>query len=253
MGGLRDAYVGLKGGFGTVRMGHFNDPVKVVGRSVDLFYSQQLGESRAIVRQTNWDERMANSIGYDSNDMGGLSFRVQYGVEDSFTTDATTLAFSASYKAGPLYLAVGHKSIDLTATTDTTALRFAGSYTMGDIKFVGFYQQVSDAGGVSGADRDTMGFGVAFKAGNNTFKAQWYKADELDNSANTGATQTSIGIDHTLSKNTIIYATYASISNDTAATFGVGGNGHGASAVPGCWYGLVGPFVRHADEVLSRS
>ena len=206
--------------------------MKVVGRSVDLFYSQQLGESRAIVRQTNWDERMANSIGYDSNDMGGLSFRVQYGVEDSFTTDATTLAFSASYKAGPLYLAVGHKSIDLTATTDTTALRFAGSYTMGDIKFVGFYQQVSDAGGVSGADRDTMGFGVAFKAGNNTFKAQWYKADELDTSANTGATQTSIGIDHALSKNTIIYATYASISNDTAASFGVGGNGHGATATP---------------------
>jgi predicted porin len=232
----RDQYLGLKGGFGTILMGQYNDPVKTVGRKVDLFYNEQLGESRAITRGLSgakWDERMANSIGFKSNDMGGLSFEAQYGVEDSFTTDATQLALAVHYKAGPLYIGVAHKTVDNTAaTTDSSVIRVAGTYTMGAIKFAGFYQQVSDENYVAGADRTVIGLGVAFKSGNNTFKAQWYSADELDNAANTGADQTSIGIDHSLSKNTVIYATYAKTSNDTSATYGVGSNGHGASATP---------------------
>jgi len=230
--GDRNKYVGLQGGFGRVIMGHHDDPVKQAGRSVDLFYNEQLGESRAITRQSRWDERIAQSIRYDSNDMGGLSFSAQMGVEDSFTTDNRITALGVSYKAGPLYLAGAYKSIDLSATTDTTGLRIVGSYSMGAIKFVGFYQAVSDVGGVSGTDQDTMGLGVAFKAGNNTFKAQWYQVDETASGANNGATQTSIGLDHHLSKKTTIYATYAKTSNDSAATYGVGGNGHSEVATP---------------------
>lgn len=234
VGGGRNTYVGLNGGFGTVKLGYFDDAMKKVGRSVDLFYNEQLGESRAITRQTNWDERMANTIGYESNPTGGLSFEVQYGVEDAYTNDNKTLALGVSYKAGPLYLAAAHKSIGYTAPlVDGSAIRVVGSYDMGAIKFTGFYQQVSDNSGTTGADRTTMGLGVALKSGNNTFKAQWYQADAADNAATAnGGDQLSFGIDHNLSKTTIVYATYAKSSNDAAGTFGIGGNGHGATATP---------------------
>lgn len=229
----RNNYVGLNGGFGTVKLGHFDDSMKMVGRSVDLFYNEQLGESRAITRQGNFtDERLANTVAYESNNMSGFTFAIQYGLEDSFTADFKTTVLGLNYKAGPLNVGVALKSADLSATTSTSATRIAGTYDMGAFKFAGFYQTVSDTSGVAGADRTTLGLGVAFKAGNNTFKAQWYKADELDNAVTTGGTQTSFGVDHNLSKTTVVYATYAKISNDTLATFGVGGNGHGASAVP---------------------
>ncbi len=225
--GGRDTYVGLQGGFGTVLMGHMDDPVKQAGRNVDLFYNEQLGESRAITRQGSWDERMVNSIRYNSNDMGGFTFAVHYGVEDQYTTDYTTLSAGVNYKAGPLYVGAAYKKIE--AATDLTATRIVGSYDMGAFKFTAFFQNADVS---ATTDRDTIGLGVAFKAGNNTFKAQWYQADETASGANNGGDQTSLGVDHSLSKNTVVYATYAKTSNDSSGTFGIGSNGHGAVATP---------------------
>ena len=223
----RNNYVGLQGGFGTVLMGHMDAPMKIAGRSVDLFYNEQLGESRAIVAQSNWDARLANGIRYSSNATGGLSFMVHYAVEDQFATDYTTLSAGLTYKAGPLMVGGAYKKIE--GATDLTGTRLVGSYKMGDIKITGFYQDVDVS---ATANRTTMGLGAALKAGNNTFKAQWYQADETVSGANNGGSQLSLGIDHALSKNTIVYVTHASTSNDTSGTFGIGGSGHGASATP---------------------
>lgn len=234
----RDVTVGLQGGFGTIRLGNADDVVKKIGRRVDLFYSEQLGESRAITRTgtgNTTEERIANAIFYSSPKlMDALTLHAEVGVEDSFTSDNRTYALGGMYAAGPLFVGAAYKKVERTAPlNDTSIWRLSGQYKMADWTFSALYQSVSDVNGVSGADRDAYGVGVAYKFGNNTVKAAYYIADDLGSNSDTGAKQLSVGLDHNLSKNTIVYVTYAKTDNDANTNaFGIGGNGHGESAAP---------------------
>jgi len=223
----RNVFVGLTGGFGTVRLGNYDDITKQVGRAVDLFMNEQIGESRAATRQSRWDERLANSVNYESPDLGGAKITVNYGMANTVTdaSQVTAMAAGVQYNAGPLYVGAAYKTVDLTSSTSASAIRATVSYKlMGDaLRLVGFYQDVTSD--TVADERSTMGLGVAYKIGNGTIKAQYYTVDD-NNTANTGYELTSIGYDHSLSKTTTVYATYASMANGTAAAQTVIGAGH---------------------------
>jgi len=51
------------------------------------------------------------------------------------------------------------------------------------------------------------------------------KAGDNDAASNTGATSVAIGYDYKLAKNSSTYIMYSKVSNDTGATYGIGG-GH---------------------------
>ena len=92
------------------------------------------------------------------------------------------------------------------------------------------WESLSDLGGVSGRDRDAMGLVAAMKMGNNKFKFHWLDADKVDNAASdNGGDMWAIGVDHVFSKTALVYLNYASVGNDTAATFGPASanGGHG--------------------------
>lgn len=231
----RDNYIGLEGGFGALRIGVIDTATKDTGGIADLFYREQLGESRAIINYGGMDGRVNNGIHYLSPKMGGLEFKAQYGVEDSFTSDAKTMALGAKWTAGPLVVGASYLNIESgSALPDQTGMRLGAKFEVGGgFTVAALWQNVDDIGFVSGADRDAMGIGASFKAGNNIFKAQWYEADKLSNAATAdGGDQLSIGFDHLFSKTVKGYVTYATASNDAAGTFGIGGNGHGNSAIP---------------------
>lgn len=237
----RNNFVGLEGGWGTLRLGQYDTPVKQISRKVDRFHLQ-LGESRALTRQVaggagtgvrGFDERFANSLRYDTPKFGGIGATVQYGLEDDFGSDANNLSAGVTWEGGPLWVGLGYETHDrgtaATGIEEENATRLGVEYKVGGIVLSALYQAVTDAGGVSGADRDTYGIGAAFKAGNNVFKAQWYTADEADNATDDGADLVAVGIDHLFSKTTMIYAQYAAVNNDDAGNFALGGGGHGAS------------------------
>ncbi len=231
----RDNYVGLEGGFGALRIGVIDTATKDIGGIADLFYREQLGESRAIINVGGADARVESGVHYLSPDFGGLSFKFQYGTEDDFASDDKIMAANVRWTAGPLTLGLGILNDENTGVgvEDTDVMRAAVKFDVGGgFTVAALYQTVDNIGGANGADQDAMGIGASFKAGNNIFKAQFYTADERDNAPNTGGDQTSIGWDHLFSKTVKGYVTYATTSNESAATFGVGGNGHGESAVP---------------------
>lgn len=231
----RDNYIGLEGGFGALRIGVIDTATKDTGGIADLFYREQLGESRAIINYGGMDGRVSNGIHYLSPNMGGLEFKAQYGVEDSFTTDAKTMALGARWTAGPLVVGASYLNTESgTTSPDQTGMRLAAKFDVGGgFTVAALWQNVDDIGFTSGADRSAMGIGASFKAGNNIFKAQWYEADKADNAVTAdGGDQLSLGFDHLFSKTVKGYVTYATTSNDTNGTFGIGGNGHGNSAIP---------------------
>jgi predicted porin len=242
----RNVFVGLQGGFGTVRLGNYDDVVKQIGRKVDLFYSEQIGESRSITRQAysgtafGMDERMSNSVNYETPSFGGFSVTLNYGMANT-TNDAGTVstapvtqyAIGAIYSAGPLYAGLAYKNIDLSSINSPgvpespTGIRASLSYTLGDLQLVGLYQQVSNQGGISGQDTSTYGVGAAYTlGGKHRIKAQYYTADAYDTAGTNGGSMYAVGYDFMMSKTTVVYVTYAAVTNDTTGNFSVIGAGH---------------------------
>jgi len=243
----RNVFVGLQGGFGTVRLGNYDDIVKQIGRKVDLFYSEQIGESRTLTRQSNtMDERMANSFNYETPSFGGFKVVLNYGMANT-TNDAgttatapvTQYAVGAAYEHGPLFVGLAYKTIDYsnvsTAGVESpSGIRASVSYTLGDLQLVGLYQTNTAIGGVNGADDNVYGLGLGYTiGGKHRIKGQYYAASAQDyntaTSAN-GATMYAIGYDFMMSKTTTVYVTYAAVSNDgtatTGGTYSIVGAGH---------------------------
>lgn len=231
-----NVFAGLSGGFGTVRLGNYDDIMKQVGRSVDFFGSRQLGESRSMTARGGLDARLANSINYESPKLGPVMITANYGMatsaNDALAEDTTNMAVGAQLNMGGLYVGAAYKTqdVDLGTTKDnTTAYRITASYAMGPFKVGGLFQNISDetpAGTAADIDRNVYGIGASFKIGNGTIKGQYYVADAGLAAGIDGATLMAIGYDHSLSKTTTVYVTYAQIENDLTGTYSLVSPGH---------------------------
>jgi predicted porin len=205
----RNVFVGLSGGFGTVRLGQYDDIVKQIGRKVDFFMSEQIGENRSLTAANSMDARTANSINYESPKLGPVMITANYGfatnTNETTGSDLTSYALGAQLDMGGLYVGAAMKSrdIDVGTTKDqATGYRVTASFTMGAFKVGGLYQNVSDdtpVGTVNDIDLNVYGLGASFKIGNGTIKGQYYVADAGLAAGTDGATLMAIGYDHNLS------------------------------------------------------
>jgi predicted porin len=229
--GDRNAYLGLKGGFGQVIAGRNDMPFKTVGRKADLF-GDTIGDFRSVTRAKvagdDWADRRDNVIMY-SNTFGAVGLDLAYGAEEK-VKDGSDMALGLSYKQGPLVMFAheSHGNGNLTGgTQDSSGDIITGAYSMGDMTFLAGYAAMSDVGGSSADSSQVSAYtlGGKFKSGMNTFKLQYTAADTDAN--DTASSIAAIGVDHKLAKNTTVYAVYASISNDAAMSnsFNTGG-GH---------------------------
>lgn len=232
-GTLRNSFVGFAGSWGAVKLGRHDTPYKDLGRKLDNF-NEKIGDTRNIIGNGNngYDKRVSNMIRYESPSFGGANVVVQNTSNDGVETTVATNKDSSlglNWTSGPLFLGAAWNEVGNATANDTTGLRLAGSYTFNDIMLGLLWESLSDINGTSGADRDTLGFFASMKMGNNQFNLSYFDADTLDNAANTGGKLWSVGVDHSFSKTTKIYFAYASVDNDSAATFNLASvyAGHG--------------------------
>ncbi len=236
-GGQRDSFVGVKSGFGTIRLGYFDTPMKEVARKMDLF-NNKIGDTRNLTggATTNWDARFNNGIRYDSPEFAGFSGSAHYSTQHTGATNAGSTESSAdayslglNYKNGPIAAMWGYQKGNITATTDETAWRLGVGANLGDFAITAMYHTASDTAGTSGADRKVYGLGGAYKMGNIKLSAQWYKATDLKGNATAdqSADMYALGADYSLSKRTTAYVAYAKANNDANGNFRVSAGGHG--------------------------
>lgn len=220
----RNTYAGLAGDFGAVLIGRHDTPMKIVGRGVDLF-NEQVGDARNITNNNGSEDLRANNvIAYASPNMSGFGILAAYLPEDGYK-DGGAFDINLTYSAGPLWVGFAHQTLGkgtfsavAGATEDQTGDRLAAKYTAGDLTVAVLWQKFSDVLGIKDVENQAMGIGAAFKAGNNTFKVQYYTLDESSNGADDGGNLTAIGVDHAFSKNTTGYIAYAAASNDPAGS-----------------------------------
>ncbi|MDA8420871.1 MAG: porin, partial [Pseudomonadota bacterium] len=199
-----NTYAGLEGGFGTVAAGRNDSPMKQLGRAVDLF-SNEIGDSRNIITKpagssAGFDERPGHTVFYVSPDLGGVTVKAAYTMENSSIDAATAntltsvtptgkgsaTSVSAVYNQGPLLagLAYEYHSASIYGTNNAeSAMRAAASFNFDPVRVTALYQHDSNIAGVSSASLNVWGLGVAYTfIPDYAVKAQYYGA------ANVGGT-----------------------------------------------------------------
>jgi predicted porin len=246
----RDTFAGVEGGFGQVKVGKFDTPMKVARGAADLF-GDQLGDMRNITRAgASFDERANNIIQYQSPAMGGVRLTVAYapqstGVAAMNTTSGVTnetalTSMSVNYNAGDLSVALAQESREKDYLKDggkSDAMRLALSYKlMKDLKLVGFYQN-ADYKTTAGVDNGSKvtGYGAEYQIIPNHTVLRAHVMDRAANKADSDSKLTAIGIDRIISKELRFYANYAMVTNGTAAKVAPWSEGkaQGSQVVPG--------------------
>lgn len=242
----RDSFVGLRGDFGTVRIGQFDTPLKVVRGKVDMF-GDRLGDIRNLTRTSTsgatnanignvFDERYKNGVAYTSPKFSNFTVDVHYTPHNG--TGATndnvleSWSLSGAYEANGFYAAIAYETFEGANGLDPNAIRVGLYYDLtSEFRLAGMFQTASD---VPGGDRDVFGVGASYKLGDITLRSQVYVADENDLDES-GATMFVIGADYKLGKDVTTYVAYGVTSNDENAAFRVsaGGRDTALAAVPG--------------------
>ncbi len=219
--GDRAAFVGLSGGFGTIKLGRHDtsfDDIRDLMVSSNLWDSTNFASTETIVGTTgsagvgnlaDYGDRASNQIRYESPTFGGFSAGVSYAFDEvAAPTKQDRTAFNLRYKAGNLDVGYGYQenkdNVALASNIEYNTL--AAAYNFGAFRVSGGWNQAKNKGATpTKADTYSVGVNVPvdaldFSVGYSTSKAKraagtFEKGDAF-----------SAGVAYSLSKRTRLYA-----------------------------------------------
>ncbi|MBK7849349.1 MAG: porin [Zoogloea sp.] len=195
-----------------------------------------------------FDTRWKNAIAYVSPSFGGLNATVAYVANENKALNGLAAANTTGYDVGvkyangPAMAAVTYNAVSVGNAADlkVSDLRVGGSYNFGIASVRALFDLArADNFGGNKVTQAVYGFGATFNVTPaSKLLGQVYVARDLKvngSSSDTGAKLFEIGYEHSLSKRTMLKATYAMINNDKAATydFGINAAGIRTGALPG--------------------
>jgi predicted porin len=213
----REAWVGLSGGFGAVRLGNLPaseayfataDYVSLhnhdTGTSSDAFYAHGFRIATG---------KMSNSIDYTTPSFGGLKLTAQLGVDDGEGDRRQVVA--ANYDNGGLHVGAGYEAFN-----GMKSFSLSGLYSLGAFTFGGYFERNSgkvESGTLvdlpTGFDtkRNNVRLVAMMAVGNGEIHANYGMAGKIANVANSKANQFTLGYNHNLSKRTKVYTYYTKL------------------------------------------
>ena len=223
----RDTFAGLRGGFGTLRVGKFDTPFKTAREPFNLF-GDQLGDMRNLTRvgDAKFDERLNNMLEYQSPVLSGFQAKLAYSFHSgtsAVTTngvdqkeDATSL--SLGYKAGNLDVTLAYESYgsNVATTGKRNSTRAAIAYKVTpELRVMGFYQTAESKTGSKDEGADVTGLGLEYMI-TPTVALKGQYMNRKANAANSDASMYTVGAEYRYDKALRFYASYASLDNDSA-------------------------------------
>lgn len=197
----RNIFVGVKGGFGTVKAGRFDTPLKVAQNKIDLFNDLE-GDIKNMI--TISDTRASNIVSYESPNLSG--FQGKFAVISSETENQNDgFSASGSYTIEGLYLALAVDQDVLVEGIDV--LRFVTQYNFADVQLGAMYE-FADAD--QGGDADALFFSAKYSLNDFAFKGQLGLSDMAENDGRSF----SLGVDYHIAKPLKVFAYYTTIDSD---------------------------------------
>lgn len=237
-GTQRNTFVGLSGKtWGTVLLGAHDTPYKLSTGKLDVF-GDTMGDYRTIIGNVQGTSRFAaragNVLAYVSPSMSGFTVAAAWVAANEAgnagTSNPSAYSLAGMYENGPLFGALAYEKYtngaNAVSTGDVSGTKLGVGYSFGDAKIGFIWENLNDSVASSNADRAAFGLNVAYKMGANTLKAAYLRAnDGADSTTDTKATNWTIGVDHNMSKRTMVYALYTKTTNNANATYGLGTSG----------------------------
>ena len=224
----RQAFVGLKGGFGAVTLGRQYSPYHIALDTIDPFETGLAGDTTRLFAShltTGYPIRVSNAIVYAAPAMGGLSASLIYGLGETAgsVSDNSQLGVGAGYANGPLNVQFAYHTTNVTAAgvdTDHSTVLLGGKFNFGVAALhAGFADNKNEFAGGSNKARNYL-LGVSAPVGAGKLLASWVRNDLRSGNA-TDADQYALGYTHGLSKRTDLYTSFARTNVDVGADVNV--------------------------------
>ena len=213
----RRAVVGLQGDFGQLTVGREYSPIASVAAASDVFGQGFYGSNLSAFTTNRLTRRLANSVNYRSNPMGGFSVLAAYSAgERSVDPSGDLMGVALEYKNGGLYLGAGYHQLERLASGDDKEYAFGAGYTFGAFDLKGNYMVADQTGNNNKFEQ--INVGGAYTAGANKFFVNLQR-NEIDNGAK--GNLWAVAYSYSLSKRTNIYTTYGTMRNNERAVFGL--------------------------------
>lgn len=222
----RAAYVGLKGGFGSIMAGRLYSPYKYTfGTDYNKFTTSVL-EGRGNGGALKEEGTMSKAYGINSFLSNAVAYKGKFGItqvwalyqfsEKDYRNDNIAVTVKVKVMKG-LSLGAGYISEDAgTATTNEggTRIKLAGNYKVGMHDIYARYETQSDD--AANSDVTAMFLGYHIKVGGRNTVSVQYGDINGDNNAD-DSTYTLLAFTHKLSKKTKVWAGYRDTDRDGTA------------------------------------
>lgn len=220
----RNQFVGLKGGFGEVRVGKHDTPAKLATAGQDVFADTYADLDNIISVDAH---RVNNAVAY-INKVGPVGFAVAHSSGPTLGDNASNATSAmVNYGNGPWYAGLGYTKVNNSALAPAADVTFGKAVNLGlgwkaeaghQVNLIA--EQSKDANGGTGKNDAYLVNGVA-KFGNVGLKGQY---GESKNKSFATATDNgkeklaSIGLDYSLGKKTSVYLLHSQDKNPTRKT-----------------------------------
>jgi len=233
----RDSYIGMQGGFGTVRVGRTIGPVYYATYDYISNHNHDTGNSSdafiagAVFGNVGF---MNNTVWYSSPKMGAFSVDAAFSRLDETRvatgmSQPSHLGIVGAYDQGPLHVAVSHAETKNTvvlgsgAPNKDTATTIGGLYNFGGRYIVGaLIESAKSDLAVGDAKRTYFRVSLMVPVAKHEFHVNVGVADDrLDvNMDNAGAKQYTFAYNYNIDKQFKVYAFYTVVDNEDNGTYG---------------------------------
>ena len=228
----RQAFVGLSGGFGSVKLGRQQTPLYYAMNAVDPFEINLAGNAQRVfgggLYAIDPFLRTDNTVNYTTANWGGFSGQVAYSFGEAAGSTAPNqqIGVGLAYANGPInvqfayhdsntFTLPGTLSFFGTGTANLKTAFLGGTWDFGVAKaHAGLAQTEVDVPIGELKDRNYM-LGATVPVGVGSIMASWIRNDVRDVSEGE-SDQFAIGYSHPVSKRTNFYTSFSHTKNDDA-------------------------------------
>jgi predicted porin len=200
-----DAFVGLSGGFGNIRLGRLTSAAYYATADYVSMHNHDTGTSED--KLYTYLSQNKNTISYATPSFGGFVGEASVSAGEGGPKALKVLNLAGNFDSGPLHLGVGYERNDAETKDQQFAIR--GLYELGAFTFGGYYQRSE----VNDLKRNAFRLSGMYTFGASELHLNYGWAGKWSGTSGTKAQQATIAYNYNLSKRTKVYAFYTKVDN----------------------------------------
>lgn len=206
-----DTYVGLSGGFGSIKLGRLTSAAYYATADYISFHNHDNGSSADVLY--TYLSNGANTISYTTPRFAGLTLEFSQSAAEGGPLSDKVAQVALNYNVGALQFGMGYER---ASGSGDEQLALRANYEVGNLLFGGYYQR-SDLQGLG--RRNAYRLAAQYSAGASEWHLNLGLADNWQRLGGSKARQYTAGYNLNLSKRTKVYGFYTVVDNGPSYSY----------------------------------